>query len=74
MKGDYHLIYFWETQEYRLYNVRKDIGEQNNLIADEPKLARKQARELAISLRKCDARRPALKATGELLPWPDGRK
>lgn len=27
MKGDYHLLYFWENQERRLYNIREDIGE-----------------------------------------------
>ena len=28
LKGDYRLIYFWETGERRLYHIRKDIGER----------------------------------------------
>ncbi|MEM7453687.1 MAG: sulfatase [Planctomycetota bacterium] len=37
--GDYKLVEIMETGEIELYNLANDIGEQNNLAADEPELA-----------------------------------
>jgi arylsulfatase A-like enzyme len=45
-QGDYKLIEFYDTGEKELYNLKKDIGETNNLIKKEPK----QAKELAEKL------------------------
>lgn len=70
MKGDYHLIYTWETRQLRLYNVRKDIGETTDLAASKPKLVRQLAQELTDSLQACGAQRPVLKATGQPIAWP----
>lgn len=70
MKGDYHLLYFWETQERRLYNIRKDIGEQDDLAATMPRLVESLSRELTDSLKACEAQRPRFKDTNELVPWP----
>lgn len=72
MKGDYHLIYHWENGRTELYNVRKDVSEQHDLSASQPGRVRKLAAELTDYLKARDAQRPALKATGELLPYPDG--
>lgn len=36
LKGDYHLIYTWESRQCRLYNVKEDIGEQNDLADSMP--------------------------------------
>lgn len=74
LKGDYHLIYHWENGQTELYNIRQDISEQNNLAADMPKEVRKLARELTDALKARGAQRPALKATKELLPYPDGSR
>lgn len=74
LKGDYHLIYHWENGQTELYNIRQDISEQNNLAADMPKVVRKLARELTDALKARGAQRPALKATKELLPYPDGSR
>ncbi len=71
MKGDYHLIYFWETQELRLYNIKKDIAEQHNLADSKPKKTKALAKELTDSLKAYDAQRPAYKQSGQLIPWPD---
>jgi arylsulfatase A-like enzyme len=30
--GDYKLIHFYEDDSYELYNLKEDIGEQNNLV------------------------------------------
>ncbi|MEB2778687.1 sulfatase [Algoriphagus sp. D3-2-R+10] len=35
-EGDWKLIYFYETQKMELYNLKEDIGERNNLIAENP--------------------------------------
>ena len=70
MKGDYHLIYFWENQERRLYNVKEDVGERNNLAKSMPELTKSLAQELTDSLISFGAQRPKLKSTGKLVPWP----
>lgn len=75
MKGDYHLIYFWANQERRLYNVKEDIGERNNLAKAMPELTMSLAQELTDSLISYGAQRPTIMATGELVPWPvDGQQ
>ncbi|MDG1358353.1 MAG: DUF4976 domain-containing protein, partial [Akkermansiaceae bacterium] len=35
----YKLIYFYEADAWQLYNISEDIGEENNLIADKPRIA-----------------------------------
>lgn len=72
LKGDYHLLYFWEPQELRLYDVRRDIGEQHDLALERPEVVRQLARELTDSLKAYRAQRPLRKATAVPVPWPDG--
>ena len=74
LKGDYHLIYHWETQQRRLYNVREDIGEQHDISLEQPKILNALAQELTDYLKTTDAQRPSYKATGEICPYPDGTK
>ncbi|MEJ7827012.1 MAG: sulfatase [Segetibacter sp.] len=38
-QGDLKLIYFYETGKKELYNLKKDIGEQNDLYTQEPQIA-----------------------------------
>lgn len=71
MKGDYHMIYFWESQERRLYNIKEDIGETNNLAKAMPELLDELSKELTDSLKAYDAQRPSYKESGEIIPWPD---
>lgn len=73
LKGDYHLIYTWETRQLRLYNVKEDIGEQHDLAQAMPDKVKELAAELSDYLRERDAQRPSLKATGEVIPFPDGK-
>lgn len=70
LKGDYHLIYFWETQERRLYNIKKDVGEQTNLASqsDYYQTLMELSQELTDSLIAFDAQRPT--QNGEFVPWP----
>ena len=72
LKGDYHLIYHWENQQRRLYNVREDIGEQHDLALEKPEVMNELAKELTEYLKSTDAQRPSYKATGEICPYPDG--
>lgn len=37
--GDYKLISFYENGKMELYNLKNDVGEQNNLVEKEPKMA-----------------------------------
>lgn len=69
--GDYHLIYTWETQQIRLYNIKDDIGEQYDISRTYPKMVKKLTTLLGKYLRECDAQRPKLKKTDKLLPYPD---
>lgn len=71
LKGDYHLIYTWETKALRLYNIKEDIGEQNNIAGDMPKKVKELATELSEYLRERGAQRPSMKVTGEVIPFPD---
>lgn len=68
LKDGYHLIYFWENQERRLYNIKEDIGEQHNLAAEQPELCLALAKELTDSLVNYGAGRPR-RGTQEV-PWP----
>lgn len=73
LKDGYHMIYFWENQERRLYNIKEDIGEQNNLAAEMPELCLALAQELTDSLIAYGAGRP--KRAGKDVPWPvDGEE
>lgn len=70
MRGDYHLIYYWETQQFQLYNRKRDIAEREELSEKKPKILRKLARELTDSLQAYNAQRPTSKGDGQLIPWP----
>ena len=69
MKGDYHLLYFWEKRELRLYNLREDRGEQNNLAESEPEILAEMAKALTDSLKNYGAARPT--KAGKYVIWPD---
>jgi arylsulfatase A-like enzyme len=55
-KGDSKLIEVFETGKYELYNVRKDIGEINDLAADMPKMVKELANELKAWRKESNAR------------------
>lgn len=71
LKGDYHLIYTWETGQHRLYNIKEDIGEQNDLSTRYPEVVKELSKELSDYLRSVDAQRPSFKATHTPCAWPD---
>lgn len=71
LEGDYHLIYTWETRKLRLYNIREDISEQNDLAAEMPDKVKSLSKKLSKYLRERNAQRPSMKSTGEVIPFPD---
>lgn len=44
--GDWKLIYNYETELIELYNLKEDIGEQNNLAQAEPKVRKTMCKRL----------------------------
>ena len=69
--GPWKLIYNYKSREKELYNIENDIGETLNLAQERPDLVRKLSRRLGRELRKIQAQRPIVKATGEPCAWPD---
>jgi arylsulfatase A-like enzyme len=59
-KGDFKLIEVFETGNYELYNVRKDIGENHNLANKMPEVVEELARDLKTWRKKTNARMAVL--------------
>lgn len=70
-KGDWKLIYYYDTGKKELFNIREDIGELYNRSGQNVKLAKRLSKELGNYLRKVGAQRPAYKVSGKPVPWPD---
>ena len=69
-KGDFKLIYYHQTETYELFNIREDIGEQNNLYAQHPSVAKELAQDLRTYLIEVDAQMPTHKSTGKRVSLP----
>lgn len=70
-KGDWKLVYYYDTGCKELFNIHDDIGEKHNLAPCPPEIVRKLSKELGKYLRKVKAQRPVFKSTGKSCPWPD---
>ncbi|MEG2066151.1 MAG: sulfatase [Tannerellaceae bacterium] len=70
-KGDWKLIYYYESGVKELFNLSRDLGENQNLASAKPAKVKKLSRELGTYLRSVGGQRPAFKATGQPAPWPD---
>ena len=68
--GDWKLIYYHDSQSYELFNLAKDLGEQNNLADKMPKARDQLAFELGRYLESVKAQMPIDKSTGESIPYP----
>ena len=53
--GDWKYLYFYSDRRSELYNLKKDIGETTNLIADMPKKAEELKRQLGSVLKAHNA-------------------
>jgi arylsulfatase A-like enzyme len=58
MQGDWKLIHYLETGHDELYNLDKDIGEQNDLFTKHPKLAKEMRARLDLWLKETNAKFP----------------
>jgi len=58
-KGDYKLIEFFEDGNLELYNLKEDIGEENNLADVEPELLKELHEELKFWREEVDAQYPS---------------
>ena len=63
-RGDNKLIEFFEDGRLELYNLKDDIGEQNNLVDAEPEIAAEMQSMLAKWRSDCEARIPRSIPTG----------
>lgn len=70
-RGDWKLVYHYDTGVRELYNLADDIGETTDMSARRPDIAHRLAAELGEYLRGVGAQRPRDRTTGEACPWPD---
>jgi arylsulfatase A-like enzyme len=69
-KGDWKLIYYYETRRFELYNITDDLGEQKNLSETNVELCNELATALLQHLTKVRAQFPIDKKTGQPLTIP----
>ncbi|MAB60949.1 MAG: hypothetical protein CMO46_10505 [Verrucomicrobiales bacterium] len=57
-EGDYKLLYFYDNNSIELYNLKEDIGENNDLSGELPKLALRLKNKLKSLLSESQAAMP----------------
>jgi arylsulfatase A len=70
--GDYKLIEFYENGRQELYDVKKDISESHNLIADKPIIAKELSAKLAGWRKEVGAK--SMKPNPDYVPNPQSRE
>lgn len=75
-KGDWKLIHYYETGKNELYNLKIDIFEKKDLMADKRchKIGLSLARQLSNYLKTNKSNMPFDKKTGLQVLYPDGSK
>ena len=69
--GDWKLVYRIAEGKLELYNLKDDLGEQQNVAAEYPDVTARLAKTLSDRLRGWDAVMPIVVATGQPAPLPD---
>ncbi|MNR62779.1 hypothetical protein D3C85_1848970 [compost metagenome] len=69
--GDWKLIYWHKTQKKELFNIKNDIGEEQDLAMNNPKIVKRLSDKLGAYLRNVDAQMPIVKNTKAIVPYPD---
>lgn len=69
-RGDWKLIYYHLNQTFELFNIKNDIGEQQNLADQEPEIKKQLIRLLHDQMVATQAQMPANKETGLPVPLP----
>lgn len=70
-KGDWKLIYYYDSVKKELFHMPDDIGEKTNQAVFFPEIVKTLSAELGTFLRSAQAQRPSFKVTKEPVPWPD---
>jgi arylsulfatase A-like enzyme len=70
-QGKWKLIYFHKEQTLELYDLQKDIQEENDLSASIPDQLKYMATLMTTEMKNRNARMPVVKKTGRPIPWPD---
>lgn len=67
---EWKLIHFYRDATWELYNLRDDLSESSDRIADEPEIASRLATQLHAWMQAVAAQTPRRRATGEPLALP----
>ena len=70
-RGRWKLVYQHTDGAFELYDLATDLGERNNVAAQNPDVVDKLRREMGRLLRERRAQMPILQTTGRPLPYPD---
>jgi arylsulfatase A-like enzyme len=68
--GDWKLIYYHADRRFELFNLRRDIGESENLAVVNPGKVRELAALLTAYLKSVDAQMPVDTRTSQPVAWP----
>lgn len=68
--GKWKLCYGYEDEKVELFDLDKDISEQNNLLNQEPEIAKKLCTQLRNYLQDVKAQTPVNRKTGKHLDYP----
>ena len=70
-QGDWKLVYSMKQKKLELYNLKNDIGEQNDLSKVYPNEVSELSGLLTKKLKAWNAQMPVYKASGKPVSWPD---
>ena len=70
-KGDWKMVYDMRDGSKQLYNLKTDIGENNDLAAENPEVVKTLSSALGTQLRQWKATMPINKKTKTAAPMPD---
>lgn len=68
--GDWKYIYTYDEQQSFLYHLKEDIGEEKNLLSEQPEKARELVDVLVTKMKAVGAKRPIDRETGKQVPYP----
>lgn len=68
--GDWKIIYWYESAVWELFDLGQDLGEENNLLEEQPQIAQRMKAAMREWMADNDAQRPLNKATGDMLSIP----
>ena len=69
--GDWKLVYRMRSAKLELYNLKDDLGEQNDVAAQYPEKVKELAAKLSTKLREWNSPMPSYRGSGKAVPMPD---